>query len=383
MNRLGRAAGGLYALSTLGSILGTVTTAFWLVPLAGVPTLIRMLGGILILVAGTLVAWSMPSVRLTRVLAVAATGLVVVIGGGLLVAQALERRMPQAVAEGEKVIYEKDTFYHHILVTDAGDVRELRFDDSHQSAIYKSRPLDSPYRYFEYLNLGRVFAPDARDVLVAGLGGGVVARQYLVELPQARIDCVDIDPEVISVARRFFGFPESHPRLRSTAEDGRRFLEKTDRLYDIIVLDVFNRDTLPFHMVTKEFYALCRSKLKPNGIIAVNMIGTIRGPHSGLFASVYQTIGSAFSERYVFTQNVKLRSLDDEIRNCIIIAGTRTKMSDAQVAEAFAEARRQGVKERTLRHEADYLSREPDLYLARTLSDDYAPVDDLISFSRQ
>jgi len=283
----------------------------------------------------------------------------------------------------EKVLFEKDSFYHHIRVTDKGDVRELHFDNSNQSAIFKSNPLLSPYPYAEFLNLGQVFVPQARDILVIGLGGGVVPHQLLVHLPDARIDCAEIDPEVVDVARRFFYFPVAHPRVRVAVEDGRRFLARSGRHYDVIIIDAFYKDSVPFHLVTEEFYALCRDKLNANGVIVLNVIGTPRGKRSALFSSVYRTVGAIFPERYVFTRFVRVPNLDNQIRSCVIVAGRRTKMSDAQLDETFQDARRRGVSETILRHRDDYLSREPDLFLARMFTDAYAPVDDLISFTQQ
>ena len=215
MERLGRAAGGLYAISTLGSIIGTIATAFWLLPLAGVPTLIRALGLILILSAAALILWSMPSVRFGRISAIAAAGFLGVVAVAALIGEANWAHAKPAATK-ESVIFEKDTFYHHIRVTDEGDLRELHFDNSGQSAIFKSKPLVSAYGFTEYLQLGRVWVPDPNNVLLIGLGGGVVAHQLLAELPNARIDCAEIDPEVIDVARDATGIS---PGVRGDESD--------------------------------------------------------------------------------------------------------------------------------------------------------------------
>src|SRR5262249_1123679 len=147
-------------------------------------------------------------------------GFLIVAGAVVVIVETTAANASHPTAK-ENVVFEKDTFYHHIRVVDTGDVRELHFDNTGQSAIYKSKPLVSAYEYPEYLHLGRVLVPDPADVLVIGLGGGIVPRQLLVELPHVRIDCAEIDPEVIDVAHRFFGFPRSDPRLRVAAEDGR------------------------------------------------------------------------------------------------------------------------------------------------------------------
>jgi len=140
---------------------------------------------------------------------------------------------------------------------------------------------------------------------------------------------------------------------------------------------------VPFHLVTREFYELCRQKMTSRGVLALNMIGTARGPRSALLTSVYRTLGASFPERYVFERFVNIPNIDNQLRNCIIIAGQQTKMSPEQLDAAFAAARARGLSETYLRHKGDYLSREPDNYLSRDFTDAYAPVDDLISFTQQ
>jgi len=347
-----------------------------------VPTLIRFLGGLLLFASAALMLWSIPSIHFARIAAVAGVGFVAIIAATVTIVESSPARGSHPDAK-ENLLFEKDSFYHQIRVTDSGDVRVLHFDNSSQSAIYKSRPLVSAYPYTEFLGLGRVFVSDPADVLVIGLGGGIIPHQLLADLPHVRVDCAEIDPEVIEVAKRFFYFPASNPRLRVAAEDGRRFLNRSERRYDIIVVDAFYKDSVPFHLVTREFYALCRQKLTPRGVLVVNMIGTVRGKRSALFASVYRTMGAVFPERYVFTRYVNFLNLDNQIRSCVIVAGQQTKMSDMQLNDAFAAARARGMSDTILRHRADYLSREPDLYLARAFTDAYAPVDDLINFMQQ
>ncbi|HYM60347.1 MAG TPA: fused MFS/spermidine synthase [Thermoanaerobaculia bacterium] len=379
---LGRTAGGLYAVSTLGSIAGTIATAFWLVPLAGVSNLIRLLGGILLLLAVALLVAAIPRLRAGRMAVAVALGTVLVVGAAIGIAGWASARAAQSVVRGERLVLAEDTFYHHIRVTETDDALFLHFDHSDQSAIYKRTAPDGPYAYTQLLHIPMVFVPEARNVLFIGLGGGVVARQYLRDYPNLRIDAAEIDPDVIKIAQQYFGFPRSDPRVRLFAEDGRRFLEKSDRIYDLIIIDAFYKDSMPFHLVTKEFFALCRKKMAPGGLIAMNTIGTVSGRRSGLFTSIYQTAGEVFSEEYVFSP--RLQWLPPEtLRNSVLIIGMRTKMSDMQIADAFDAARRRGVRDDVLRHVADYLSRPPDIYLARVFSDDYAPVDDMLNVLQQ
>ena len=84
------------------------------------------------------------------------------------------------------------------------------------------------------------------------------------------MDVVEIDGEVVDVARRFFAFPDD-PRVHVHVEDGRRFLQATRERYDLIMLDAFYSDSVPAHLTTREFVALARDHLAPAGALVSNV----------------------------------------------------------------------------------------------------------------
>ena len=113
------------------------------------------------------------------------------------------------------------------------------------------------------------------------------------DFPALQLEAVELDPEVVRVAKRWFALP-SDARLRLTAEDGRRFLQTHDERWDLIVIDAYFADSIPFHLATAQFFELVRSRLSPGGVVASNVIGAIEGGSSKLLRSMTKTYRSVF-----------------------------------------------------------------------------------------
>lgn len=379
---LGRTAGGLYAVSTAGSIAGTLGTAFYLVPLAGVAELVRYLGlGLFTLAAFALAAagaWR-------RAGAIAGLTAAAVLLAAIGIAPGAPRAggaadlgtEPGLDGETLRILYRADSLYHHIRVSEGAGARYLRFDNSWQSGMALDDPFRSVFAYTDYFHLGFALRPQATDVLVIGLGGGLVPKQIWKHYPGVRVDVVEIDPAVVQVARQYFALPED-ARLQVHVQDGRRFLEETERRYDLILLDAYYADAIPFHLVTREFMELVRRRLKDGGLAAANVVGALRGPRSGLFASFYHTAGQVFRERYVFAAGWGQGARPEAMRNIILFAGSGSPRTPAQVQAAVAAAGRAGLRPEYAGRVADLVTAEPDLSLARVLTDDHAPVENLI-----
>src|SRR5713226_6454151 len=187
-----------------------------------------------------------------------------------------------AGASEYRVVFEADSVYHHIIVAEDDVIRYLRFNRSLQSGMYLADPFDSPFLYAAYVHLGLLFRPQAKRVLMVGLGGGSIQKRFWRDYPEMTIEVAELDPMVVDVAKRFFAVRED-PRLHITEQDGRLFLRTTLRRYDIIILDAYFAESIPFHLTTREFLTLARARLAPAGIIVANLIGALEGPQSALF----------------------------------------------------------------------------------------------------
>jgi predicted membrane-bound spermidine synthase len=335
LDHIGRSAGGLYAISTAGSVVGTLATAFWLIPMLSLEPLVVATG--FTLFACALAALWLPRLygapaaaddgpgaaraARSRVPGALALSLGLVVAGAVLGAWVLKDVAPvSAVNEkGERVLYRADSQYHRITVTEADNIRHLRFDASNQSAIDLTDGYRSTIAYPNYMDLALAANPGAKRVLVLGLGGGAITKRWWRDYPGLTIDSVEIDPAVIDVSRRFFGLPED-TRLRVFNEDARRFVQRSTDTYDIIIVDCYYSDSLPFHLATQEFFAELGKRLAPGGVVAYNVIGSVSGDGSKLFRSIYRTVGTQWDHSWVFPIGISENGLEAQRRNIIVLA---------------------------------------------------------------
>jgi len=163
-------------------------------------------------------------------------------------------------------------------------------------------------------------------ILIIGLGGGSIPGFLHPRYPKTRIDCVDIDPDVIEVAKKFFAFKEDS-NLRAYAADGRKFIEESKDRYDIIFLDAYGNDFVPPHLTTREFLTAVRRILTPDGIVVGNLWSRLSNP---LYDSMVRTYEEVFEQVYLFTV--------PERENIILVAVPRKgKISRDEISRRATE----------------------------------------------
>src|SRR3990172_1390812 len=213
--------------------------------------------------------------------------------------------------------------------------------------MYLHDPYSGPFLYVAYAHLGLVFRPEAQRVLVVGLGGGSIPKRFWRDYPAMLIEVAELDPMVVDVAKRFFGVPEDL-RLRIVAQDGRLFLRNTRQRYDMIILDAYFAESIPFHLTTREFMQLARLRLAPGGIVLSNVIGALQGPRSRLFRAMYRTMGEVFPGLYPFPTAYRPSADVDVIRNIIVVAsGERGLSSEEILRSAIVQGQAVRVRVRT------------------------------------
>jgi spermidine synthase len=358
---IGNTAGLIYAISTAGSIVGALFTAFYLIQMIGVRSILYSLGMTLMALAIMLIIVHRATTGRLRK-PVMLWGLFVVLGAALPTFATVN------------ILYEKDSLYHHIVVTDDDSLRTLRFDRLRQSALDLKDPFRMVFHYTQYLHLAMAFHDHPQRALFIGLGGGSAPRRFHRDYPTLQIDVAELDPEVVRVAKNFFMFQEDD-RMKVQAVDGRIFLQKTPQHYDLIVLDAYYADAIPFHLTTREFLTELKAKLSPSGIVVSNVIGTVHGADSKLFRSILKTLETEFRQTYVFPV--------DEVANIIVIATQGNERLSKQ--EVIRRARRLEEEHKVQlpieRFAHSYvLDRIPQDDVP-VLTDDYAPVDGLLHFS--
>ena len=196
------------------------------------------------------------------------------------------------------VLFEKTSPYNTIVVTeDHQGLRTLRFEKNgpRQSVVKLGDPDHLELTYARAVQVALALVKEPARILVVGLGGGTIPSFLHKHYPQATIDAVDIDPDVVEVARKFFGFQED-ATLHAHVADGRRFVEQCVRPYDLIVLDAFGADSIPYTLATEEFLQAVRRALTRQGIAVGNIWG--RSSNS-LYDSMIRTYQEVFDELYI------------------------------------------------------------------------------------
>jgi len=280
---IGRTAGAVYAISTLGSVAGTLLTGLWLIPSFGVAWGFRFAACALAAVAVVGLVLSRP--RLGAAGALLAAGVTFMPMPGPAIGAAY------IAPDGDQVtvLDVQESAYGHLVVLRKGTYHLLVADGIVQSGVPRTiaqmpKAAALAQRYFQELLPYTVEDAAGRSVLIIGLAGGMTAtllRQYEME-----IEAVDLDPAVIALARRHFGFVG-----QAVAADGRRFLQACTQRYDFCVIDTYAGDVFPFHLSTVEAFRAARSVLNPEGILTVNFIGS---PAGQAFACVCRTLGAVF-----------------------------------------------------------------------------------------
>jgi spermidine synthase len=277
-----------------------------------------------------------------------------------------------AWSEEEKVLYEGDSLYHHIRVSEEGGYRYLSFNRARgsQSKVSVKEPFKLQFPYTRAAFVVPAFMERKPErILLVGLGGGSIPRVMAKKYPDAEIDIVEIDEDVITAAKKYFFFiPTS--KMRISVMDGRRFLRSSTEKYDIIFLDAYDDMSIPFHLTTKEFFELVKQRLSPDGIVASN----IWGPNTDEFyLSEVRTYQEVFPYVYMIDAVPS--------NNYILISCSQNKVMTKTILEERATSlQKQFEFDFPLMTYAETFEDLSEVSCnARVLLDDYAPVEVLRS----
>lgn len=370
----GRVAGAVSAMSTAGSIAGTVLTAFVLIDVIGsIRITVVLLAATALVLALGLGLSSVPRARTLEGTMLARGPVVVGLLTGLMIgALTLEgigaRSVAQTSAEA-RVVFERDTPYHRVRVIERPPgVRDLFIDATLQSVMRLDQSDLRGLEYEEYKHFAKIVRPGIRRVLAIGLGGGTSARQFTAYYPDVTFEAVEIDPVVAAVAQKFFGV-RTGERVRIHLGDGRTFVRRSSDRYDMISVDAYTRgrygSTIPPHLVTKEFFEEVSSRLADNGIVHFH---SYAGRNSSFSRAVYKTMASVFPSVVVLGQTE------------IIASAAPLHVEPEDLLSRTASIRRH-LPDIDLRL-ATLQTQPPRVDDVPLLTDDFAPVDTLLRGTR-
>jgi spermidine synthase len=276
----GHGVGGVYAVSTIGSLAATVLTAFVLVPALETRTILIGASMLLILV-GTL-----SLARRWRPVSMVA-----------LLAPVLSFASPRpTLPVGIRVLDHTQSLYGLVEVIDDTNrgFRLLRADHSIIGAQFLGDH-SAGFAFLHLLEAIQWLKPEAKDLLQIGLGIGSLPS--VLGTRGIRADVVEIDPAVVRFARRYFGFSS---RGETYVEDARTFLRHSDRRYDLVVHDTFTGGTTPEHLLSLEVVTRIHDILRPGGVVALNFVGYESGPKAEATWAVARTLRAAFQRVRAF-----------------------------------------------------------------------------------
>lgn len=203
----------------------------------------------------------------------------------------------------DNVIHTESSLYRNVEVYEKGGDRCMRFSRSklsRQSCINLTNPDLHVFHYTRMMMGALYLKPEPKKILVIGLGGGTLPKTLSRILPNAEIDSVEIDPAVTKVAKKYFGFLPSS-KIRVYEDDGRVFVKKAGKKgikYDMVMLDAYDHEYIPEHLLTREFLTEVRKIMTNDGVLTANTHST-----SGLYAHESTTYAAVFGSFYNLKYN--------------------------------------------------------------------------------
>ncbi|MBI4836269.1 MAG: fused MFS/spermidine synthase [Candidatus Abawacabacteria bacterium] len=271
---LGREAGTLYAISTLGSLIGTFLPSLVTIPLIGSLRTTLFFACVLLI---------------TATIGLGKKWLIVfpIIAALLLI-------FAKPAVTNAYTVYQTESSYGYIHVYDHNDIRFLQLDAPY--GVHSIKRADSLFtqNYWDYYTVIPYYLPVEKTLLL-GVAGGNISTLLSHYFPQMQITGVEIDPAIIKTAQQYFDLDK--PNLKLVEQDARSFLHQTDEDYDLIIMDAYHNLNIPVHLSTKEFFAEAKSHLTNNGLLAINVAHS--GPGSKLDSYLAATLHSIFP--YVYT----------------------------------------------------------------------------------
>jgi spermidine synthase len=357
--RSGTTVGAMSGLNTVGSIVGTIGTSFFLVPVIGSRAIFYLLGALTIACAAALLA-------LQRRKAVPALAFL----AAVFAAQPEPAHAQVSVMAPDGVIEKVESEYNNVFVVKQGQMLYMNFgyrNSQYVESVYDMLDRGAlAARYTRYMTLAPVYVERFERAAFVGLGGGRTASYLVDSFPQLAMEIAELDPEVIRLAKKYFGVKESE-RLKVSAQDGRIFLTRSKAAYDAVFLDAYRGPFVPFHLLTREYFEIIKKHLRPGGVVAQNV-----EPTTMVLDSAIRTIGAVF-------RNVDTYEAGG---NVVIIAYDGEPIPPARLRERAAAI----TKRHKLRYDlVELLGAKRDIKPqagAKLLTDDFAPVEMLKTIKR-
>lgn len=302
----GATVGSLYALSTVGSILGTFLTGFFLMAYLGETKILLSIAAVLALLSFLVFSKEVAGRKIFFL--------------SLLLLSFLRSDVIGSVWWLPGLI-NVDTSYNKVWIYEDQDdvgrkIRRMNVNNELSSAMFLEND-ELVYDYTKYYRLAAHFKPGLKSSLMMGGAGYSYPKDYLKRFPEAKIDVVEIDPDLTRLAKKYFRLEET-PRLTVYHEDGRTFLNTATKKYDAIFIDAFKSYSIPYQLTTFEAVGKIYELLMEEGIVLVNIVSALEGEKGRFLRAEYATYLKVFPQSYLFW----VESRDDVlgVQNIMLLA---------------------------------------------------------------
>ncbi|WP_439813908.1 spermidine synthase [Zavarzinia sp. CC-PAN008] len=272
-------------------------------------------------------------------------------------------------AVAQEFVETRESAYNSIFIKRSGDYLSMVFGHNQklftESAVNTKDPLELPVAYNRLMTVALAYQPKTASVLEIGLGGGSTAWYLHQTFPDMTVTAVELDPVVIELAQKYF-FVRPDERLKLVEQDGRLHLVRRPETYDLIMVDAYRGPFVPFHLLTKEFFAKAKERLNPGGVLAQNV-----EPSTMIYDSAIATIASVFEHVDVYPAQF----------NYVAIAYDGPQKTDAELAARAAAI--DGARAPRYALAGMVTDRRPVEQVAgQVFTDDFAPVEMLNATER-
>jgi spermidine synthase len=351
--------GAISGASSLGSILGVFLTGFFLISFFGTKNILFILAVVMGILAALLAFFSSKTSKESKIIlkiSLAITFLLYIASTVILV-------------KPSTLLYSGDSNYYHIRVMDLSikelnDARTLILDADTHSYATKEVMEELYSNVFPVLG---ILAEKNEKALFIGSGAYSMPILFAQANPETQVTVSEIDPALKSIGERFFNLDSE--RIPTVAGDGRIFLSKTPDSYDVIFGDAYNSFiSVPWHLLTREYYALVKKRLNPHGIYGMSFVSTQGKSGEDMTQSVLSTFKEAFPNYIAFAFGEK----NDKPQNIVLIAKNDNIPIDAE------ELKKALSKDKIFSYLSEKIIPLEAHSSALVLTDDYAPVEKLM-----
>ncbi len=284
----GSVAGGIYAFSTLGSIVGTFLGGFVLISFLGTNLIIYLLSILLFLLSLLFIVKEFHKIALVVAF--------LVVGNGLQLTKS--RNYIDIDTQYARVFIEHGNYKNQ-------ETKFLLLDGYVNSGMAIAAPNKLLFEYTQFFDVLKYYHPQFDRVLLFGGGGFSYPKHFQEKFPSAHLDIVEIDGQLTQISQEHFAFEKA---MNTTIynEDARYFLQKEHQAYDVVLYDVLTSPlSIPFHLTTQETFKEVSHILMDDGVLILNLLGDLKGKSARFIESEFLTLQSVFPQVLIYSAQEK------------------------------------------------------------------------------